>query len=47
MIILRDACPQSDSQRFKKNGHIHNGVVSLDSVYKDEQQYTRMRTVNS
>lgn len=25
MRILRDACPQCDSQRFKKNGHIHNG----------------------
>jgi len=25
VMILRDACPQCDSQRFKKNGHIHNG----------------------
>ncbi len=24
-MITRDGCPQCGSQRFKKNGHIHNG----------------------
>jgi hypothetical protein len=24
-IVVRDACPQCESQQFKKNGHIHNG----------------------
>ena len=24
-MIIRDACPSCESERFKKNGHIHNG----------------------
>jgi insertion element IS1 protein InsB len=24
-MVVRDACPQRESQQFKKNGHIHNG----------------------
>ena len=24
-MVVRDACPECGSQRFKKNGHIHTG----------------------
>jgi transposase-like protein len=25
-MVVRDACPECESQQFKKNGHIHNGT---------------------